>query len=234
MESQEYNIENEIAHNRQMLEKRIPSHLNVIYLSIAENRLGMEPWQTSLTIDLAQSIDRNCKDLLETIGKDKMTTAAWIARNLLEIWVWVKYCGISKENAWRFHEDSLRDLKDLTEIHKSNCETLGINDNTFEIASQKIKEVASQELGMEDIDPYYLKVAKAAKADGVDIGNRFVFENRYLSKFAHPTAFLIHGILHQTESHIPFKTIFTTHGVYFAAQSTLALEAQFGIPFSDY
>jgi hypothetical protein len=114
----EYDIEQETAANRNMLEKRIPATLNVIYQTLVENRQGFEPWRLALTVDLVQSVKRNCGELLETFGKDRLPASAWIARNLLELWVWVKYCSVSRENAWRFHEDALRDVKGLTELRK--------------------------------------------------------------------------------------------------------------------
>jgi hypothetical protein len=57
----------------------------------------------------------------EALHDKDLPGAAWLARNLLELLVWVKYRGISRENAWRFHGDVLRDLKGLLESHAKNC-----------------------------------------------------------------------------------------------------------------
>lgn len=62
-----------------------------------------------------------------------------------------------------------------------------------------------------------------------DLGDRFGSFHRSLSKFAHPTAGLVHGITHQVEACRQLQAVFTTQGVYYAAQGTLALEAQLGI-----
>lgn len=230
MDSQEYDIERETASSRKMLEARIPARLNEIYRVLVENRQGFEPWRLAVMIDLVQSVERNCGGLLETIGKDRLPAAAWIARNLLELLVWVKYCGVSKENAWRFHEDALRDVKGLAELNKKSCDVMGIENETSAIAAERIKDVAFEKLGSEDIDSKFLAVADASKGAGVDLGGRFAPFYRYLSKFAHPTAGLVHGITHQPEICQHLQASCTTQGVYFAAQSTLAVEAQLRIP----
>jgi hypothetical protein len=219
-----YDIEQETVANRKMLEARIPARLNDIYQLLVENRQGLELWRLALTTDLVQSVERNCVELVETIGKDRLPAAAWIARNLLELLVWVKYCNVSRENAWRFHEDALRDVKGLTELHKKSCEVMGIENETSAITAQRIKNVASEKLGLEDINSKFLTVAEASKAGSVDLGG-FASSNQFLSKFAHPTAALVHGIMHQPEICRNLQAICTTQGVYFAEQSTVAVEA---------
>jgi hypothetical protein len=228
----EYDIEYETAASRNMLEKRIPARLNTIKLALVDidKRGAYEPWRLALTVDLVASIECNCEQLLETMDKDRLPASAWIARNLLELLVWVKYCGISKENAWRLHEDVLRDAKGLVDAHKKICAAVGVVDVTSDIASHRVQQVASEKLGLEDVDANFLKVADAANAPGVGLGNTYGPSNRFLSKFTHPTAGLVHGIRHQVEACRQLQAGFTTQGVYFAAQSTLAIESQLGIP----
>jgi hypothetical protein len=40
----------------------------------------------------------------------------------------------------------------------------------------------------------------------------------------------VHGITHQAEACRQLQAVCTTQGVYFAAQSTIALEGQLGLP----
>jgi len=228
----EYDIEQETAANRKMLETRVHAKLNGIYRTLSENRQQLEPWRLTLTIDLMQGVERNCEELLETMGKDRLAAAAWIARNLLELLVWVKYCGTSVENASRFHEDALRDLKGLTELHGKICDGAGIENETAADTAQRINELASGKLGLAEIDSKYLTVAKASKTEGIALPCFQPF-HQFLSKFTHPTAALVHGIAHQLENSRNLQAICTTHGVYFAAQSTLAVEVQLGIPSTD-
>jgi hypothetical protein len=231
MNADEYDIEKETAASRHMLENRIPAGMNLIKLALIEidKRRAYEPWRLALMVDLIENIERNCDELLETMSKDRLPATAWIARNLLELWAWVKYCSVSRANAWRFHEDALRDLKGLMEAHKKSCDALGIMDETSAIAAQGMKDLASEKLGLEDIDANFLTVSNASKVPGVDLGDRFGPFHRSLSKFAHPTAGLVHGITHQTEGCRQLQAVFTTHGVHFAAQSTLVIEAQIGL-----
>lgn len=228
----EYDIEYETAASRTMLEKRIPAELNKVKLAIVDidRSRSWEPWRLALTIDLIDGIERNCEQLLETMSKDRLAAVAWIARNLLELLVWVKFCGASRENAWRFHEDALRDAKGLTDAHAKSCAARGLCDEISTIAAERLRQVAFDKLGLENIDSDFLAVSKAAKAPGVDLADQFSASHKTFSKFAHPTAGLIHGFTHQSEACRQLQAVFTTQGVYFAAQSTLSLEAQFGIP----
>jgi len=228
----DYDIGKETAASRAMLEKLIPADLNKIKIVLVDidKRKACEPWRVALTVDLVDAIERNCAQLLETFDKDRLPAAAWLARNLLELLVWVKYCGVSRENAWRFHEDALRDAKGLMEAHAKSCAAMGIENETAAIAAERLQQVAAEKLGLEQIDSDFLAVSKAAKAPGVDLGDRFGPLHRSLSKFAHPTAGLVHGITHQAEACRQLQAVFTTQGVYYASQGTLALEAQLGIP----
>jgi hypothetical protein len=227
-----YDIGKETAASRAMLEKLIPAELNKIKIALVDidKSKACEPWRVALTVDLVDAIERNCAQLLETFDKDRLPAAAWLARNLLELLVWVKYCGVSRENAWRFHEDALRDTKGLMEAHAKSCAAMGIENDTAAIAAKRLQQVAAEKLGLEEIDSGFLAVSQAAKAPGVDLGDRFGPLQRSLSKFAHPTAGLVHGITHQAEACRQLQAVFTTQGVYYASQGTLALEAQLGIP----
>jgi hypothetical protein len=220
----DYDLEQQTASSIRMLEERIPAHLREAYRLLGENPQHFEGWQADLLIKLLQSVERNCRELLRTIGEDGLPAAAWVARNLLELWVWIKYCGAARDNAWRFHEDSLRDLKGLSELIRKLCELRGIEDETFASRTQGIKDVASEQLGIDDVDTNYLPVKKAAEAEGVNLGPQYLASHRFLSKFAHPTAMLVIGIMHQDEKRRELQAVCTTWGVYFAAQSTLAVE----------
>ncbi len=137
---------------------------------------------------------------------------------------------MSRENVWRFHEDALRDAKGLMEAHAKSCAAMDIENERTGTAAERLQQVASEKLGLEEIDSDFLAVSKAAKAPGVDLADRFGPFHRSLSKFAHPTAGLVHGITHQPEACRQLQAVFTMQGVYYAAQGILALEAQLGIP----
>jgi hypothetical protein len=227
-----YNIEHETAASRAMLEKRIPTRLDNIYRVLRENTQQFEPWRVTVMVHLVQDVERNCNELLETFGKDRLP-AVWIARNLLELWVWVKYCGVSRDAAWRFHEDALRDVKGMVLMHRQACEARGLETPFFSSSIQKIDHIAAEKLGVANLDADFLGVGAAAKTPGVDLGPQFNSSNRTLSKFAHPTAGLIHGIMHQEKICRELQACYTTFGVFYAAQSTLAAQAQLGVADSE-
>lgn len=229
--SDEYDVDFEIDVSRNALEKEIPARLNTIKLALVANnkQQSFEPWQFALTLDFIESVERNCEELLLTIGKSRLSATAWTARNLLELWVWTKFCGVSRENAWRFHEDALRDMKDLINAFKKGCEALGIEDDCSIVASQNVKKVAQEHLLIDDVDSKFFKALEAAGEPGVDLDAKFGPINKMLSKFAHPTAVHIHGIAHQVDHCRQLQAVFTTQGVNFANQSTLNLEIQSGV-----
>jgi hypothetical protein len=221
----DYDLEVETASSIQMLEERIPVHLREAFRLLTENAQNFENWQADLLFKLLRRVEGNCQELLETIGKDRLPAAAWIARNLLELWVWIKYCGTRRDNARRFHEDALRDLKGLSELQKELCALHGVDDQTSAMIAQKLKAVAAEHLALDDVDSNYLAVKNAAGAEGVNLARQYLASHRFLSKFAHPTAGLVIGIMHQDEKRRELQAVCTTQGVYFAAQGTLAVEA---------
>jgi hypothetical protein len=227
----DYDIDKETSATRILLEKDLPAEVNKIKLALIEidKYKSYERWRLALTFDLVDAVERNCEQLLETMDKDRLPAAAWIARNLLELQVWVKYCGVSQENAWRFHEDALRDLAGFMEVHAQSCAAMGIENEIAATADQQLQQVALESLGLNNIDADYLPVSKAAKAQGVGLGDSFGPFHRLLSKFAHPTAGLVHGITHQAEACRQLQAAVTTQGVHYAAQAVLALVVQLGI-----
>jgi len=227
----DYDVDKENRASRIVLEKHLPDEVNKIKLALIEidKHKSYERWRLALTVDLVDAIERNCEQLLETMDKDRLPAAAWIARNLLELQVWVKYCGVSKENAWRFHEDALRDAKGLMEAHAKSCAAMGIENETAATAEQQLRQVALESLGLNNIGADYLHVSMAAKEEGVGLGDRFGPFHRLLSKFAHPTAGLVHGITHQVEACRQLQNGVTTQGVYYATQALNALVAQLAI-----
>jgi hypothetical protein len=216
---------------RLLLEEHLPARLNHIYRTLDQNPQGFEPWRLVLTTQLVQSVERNCRELAETIGKDKLSAAAWIARNLLELWVWIKYCGVSKETAWRFEVDVLRDLKGLSIVLGKLSDQMGLENRV--IAEQRIIKALAENAGSDEINSEYLSVADAAKTEGVGLGELFGPLNRMLSKFSHPTAMLVRGIPHQDISR-SLQMQFTRQGVSCAAYGISEIEAQLGIPSHEH
>ena len=98
------------------------------------------------------------------------------------------------------------------------------------LAAEGVQRIASEKLGLDEIDARYLAVTEAAKSCGTGVSDWFAPTHRWLSKFAHPTAGLVHGIAHQAKACRQLQAVCTTQGIYYAAQCTLGIEAQLGIP----
>jgi hypothetical protein len=102
----------------------------------------------------------------------------WLARNILELRVWVQYCSISQEKAMEFCDDGLRDLAD-------------INRYGSELAPEQLTVLREEVSSLSpDKGPYQYKLVRQAAKDS---GLADLFEANYkpLSKLAHPTALSI-------------------------------------------
>src|SRR5437588_8923502 len=83
-------------------------------------------------------------------------------------------------------------------------------------------EVAREKLGLDSLGGGYTRVANAAKSVGLE--DWFLSTNSFLSKFAHPSAGLVLGIMHQAGTLRALQATLTTTGGYFAGQCVIALE----------
>jgi len=216
----------------------VNSQLDQITLSIAmlkvtaisaSQKPSFEPWHSALIIDFIYSLENICEQLRETAGKERISAVAWLTRSLLELLVWIKFCRSSRENAWKFHEDALRDTQGLIEAYAKTCGALGINDKNSLRAMAEIQTLAKNELGLNEIKSNYLDVSKAAKATDSIWSESFTHINKALSKFAHPTAALIHGILPKVETQRDLQVCFAIQGVHFASHCVAELEAILGV-----
>jgi len=219
----EYNREYETEFSREKLKTAIPNRLRELLEVIDQRQPHSEEWYAILATNFLASVARICHDLRQTIEQEgALPAAAWNERNFLELWIWIEYCTASRENARRFYEDALRDALGLTESLGKMCELTGTV-NAFEDQARKtLAEVALREHGLASLDANYERVAAAARKVGLH--DWYGPHNAHLSKFAHPTAGLVVGIMHQSESVIELQATCTTQGLYFAGRCVMALE----------
>jgi hypothetical protein len=216
-------LKREIEFDRERLGALLPNRLRELLQAIDDARDRMEDWYASLFIKIGNSVIRICLDLAQTIDQDEaLPAAAWNARNLLELWIWIKYCSKSQASARRFHEDALRDALGLVEAHSSMCKIAGIQNESEDIARQTLAEIARKELWTEPVDTDYERVSDAAKHVG--LGDAFKAWNTHLSKFAHPTAGLVVGLMHQSELVRHIQSGCTTVGLYYCGQCVVVFE----------
>ena len=112
-----YDVDKETDFNRDKLQTVIPNRLQELIDIIQRHKSkgSVEPWFADLVTKLLLSVDRVRYDLVKTMEQEAISGAAWNARNLLELWIWLKYCAASRENARRFHDDALRDMRGLSD-----------------------------------------------------------------------------------------------------------------------
>ncbi|MEQ9345222.1 MAG: DUF5677 domain-containing protein [Thalassospira sp.] len=112
----------------------------------------------------------------------------WHARNLLEISIWVLFCLTSEENERRFYEDSIVDAYDLIARAKKLYPQNSSLSKNYESALLNLEHQAASQ-NIHEIDRKYLSVSKIAKK--LNIKENFDFQNKFLSKYVHPSALQI-------------------------------------------
>jgi hypothetical protein len=117
----------------------------------------------------------------------RAATLAWCGRNFLELSIWTEYCCASEENAKRFKDDTSRDLFGMIaaargaapqELHQRLDAVLQRFERILNTQSFKISDE-------------FKKVGKAATELGRE--REFFSKNKFFSKMAHPTAFIVNS-----------------------------------------
>jgi hypothetical protein len=120
------------------------------------------------------SIARNYDLLLKLERREALHQVAWLTRNLLELDVWVEYCSQSEDKARAFWEDAIRDTHSLLDPKAEH-------DPEFQDLVTKATGLLSDDRG----PSAWQRVSKAAESIG---RGDYGWQNRWLSKFVHPTA----------------------------------------------
>ena len=106
-----------------------------------------------------------------------ISMVAWLARNILELLIWIRYCSKSPELAQKFLTDSIRDTIETLEVGKK----LAPNPEALAGAKDSLIETALED-GYRDLDEQFTYVSEAAKEIGA--AEAFKTYNKLLSKFA--------------------------------------------------
>ncbi len=113
-------------------------------------------------------------------------TVSWLARNLLEIFIWIRYCNVSEQHAKRFHDDAIRDFYGY-------CKALqGLNVSGDQKLQESIDNLVkgysnfAKSQGIIEVADDFTRVSKAAEELGE--AKLFQSQNKIYSKLAHPTA----------------------------------------------
>lgn len=145
---------------------------------------------------------------------DELAIVAWHARNLLELMIWTRYCTTDDDKARRFYEDAGRDHYDLLNATKvwgdKNNQSSIWKDQTENSLAELVDAAAEHQVS--DLNSKYLRVSDAAQQVGMK--DNFDMQNKFFSKFAHPTAG--HVVLpFVNENAKRLKTVFFANGCLF-------------------
>jgi hypothetical protein len=84
------------------------------------------------------AIRENMQDLEVAAGSGRLSTVAWLTRNLLELAIWTSYCARSRNNAKEFVLDAARDAHEAMNVPDG----LFSKDSSFQAVRQRAIESA--------------------------------------------------------------------------------------------
>lgn len=145
--------------------------------------------QCTIICKLADALQHTINELTGTRkSRPSLTVVALLARNLLELRVWIEFCTKSTKNARKLQLDAVRDFDGMIKhvspgAPDTHHEAIGLF-KQFSDARAELEQV----LEPGELVGSYQKVRKAAEEIGLV---EFDLGLKVLSKFVHPTAFLI-------------------------------------------
>ena len=153
----------------------------------------LDNWREKQTGNFVEILILSAHDLECAQAEKRISTLAWITRNLLELSTWIDYCNISRENAKTFHDDSMRDMYGwASAIHSLYMVQKNKKHAPLEEKIDNLKRLA-QEKGFGELADDFTRVQEAAGEVGY--AQEFTKLNKLYSKFAHPTAWVVHSFL---------------------------------------
>jgi hypothetical protein len=176
-------------------------------------------WREKQIAKLGLILTQSASDLVRAYSEEQLTTLAWAARNLLEVSIWIDYCNLSEDRAKRLYDDAMRDLYGLSRaVHRIFELKAGTKDKGLE---DKISEFSAfaRSMGVDDLADDFKPVSDAAR----DVGRYEEFRglNKLLSKFAHPTAWVVH--IADSGAEAGYKSMIFMDGAELALKSIFAL-----------
>ena len=180
----------------------------------------MNDWRETQLRHFVEILIGSAFDLERAHAEKKISSLAWLARNLLELSVWVQYCNLSPENAKQFHDDAVRDMFGWAQAFHDLCiHREGKEDAKLAAKLVDLDNYASAR-GIAPLADDFTRVSVAAKAVGCDI--LFAKSNKIYSKFAHPTAWVV-ATTASEQADKEFRELLFEDGVNFAATSIIQI-----------
>jgi hypothetical protein len=132
--------------------------------------------------------------LWDSASEKNVMYCAFNTRNLLELMIWSDYCCVSLENGLRFAEDTVRDYAGMLVAIRELATVWDDKKSLAEVAQLLADHAVSANAhGMDTEDHRYFRVAMAAKELGPQVELSFKYINNVISKFVHPTAFVVNN-----------------------------------------
>ena len=148
-------------------------------------------------------------------------TVSWLARNLLEIFIWVRYCSLSELHAKRFHDDGMRDFYGYCKA----LEGLNVSGNSElkESVNNLLKGYSNfaKSQGVAQVADDFTRVSKAAEELGET--KLFLSMNKIFSKLAHPTSLAMDAALTKV-GRKQYRDLFVVDATDMAIRSLEVLE----------
>jgi hypothetical protein len=181
-----------------------------------------DKWREQQLIKFVAALAELTAELERAYNEKRIWTVAWLTRNLLELSVWIEFCNTSLEHARRFRDDAARDLYGLAqavqslELHKTGSENSELK------GSQERLATFSRSWRIDRLADDFKRVSDAAE----ELGRKKAFAdlNKMLSKFAHPTAFMVNAVF-SSEADAGLRDLFFEDGVAMAIDSLTAIRS---------
>lgn len=183
-------------------------------------------WWVELFAGLCSQVFSEYLKLKRAYQENTATDAseiAWRARNLLELFVWSRYCASSRDNARRLYDDARHDMSGVLAAFKKWGEAKAQKAEWFEGGTGAQQDVSNRAFsdGIASTTATFMEVRKAAEQVG--FGDDFKLLYKVLSKCAHPTAM---QIMFSYELTTWQRDSFFSQGCHFFTGAFLALERQ--------
>jgi hypothetical protein len=219
-------ITKDMAFSMQLMNEFFPTLANAAVEKLKQaNSLypRMEDWRVTQLCHFIEIFTESIPDLKRAHIERKTSTLAWLARNLLELSVWVQYCNLSLDHAKRFHLDAVKDMYGWTmAIHDLYFYRHGETDPQSESKLSNLIEFAISR-GVSELADDFTRVSIAAKEVESEI--HFKNANKIFSKFAHPTAWVVASVDSQ-QANSELRDMLFLDGVNLAVVSVIVINGE--------
>jgi len=187
-------------------------------------------WRVRQVHNFVIALNATAFELERARREGRTATLAWSARNFLELSIWIEYYCASEENAKRFREDTSRDFFGMIAAAKGADIHPELRKRVDE-QLQRLERILNTQLFK--VTDEFKRVGKAAAELGRE--REFFSQNKFFSKMAHPTAFIVNSEKSKKTKpiHKGIQAAVFIAGVGFALKSMVTLLDFFVAHFPD-